>query len=318
MVIEFDTESGNEEIKMTPEEREAASRVIVALDGINQVRPFREDELSMYGAAHYLGSLGVKFKVGMEAFSQFGPEAVQVVRQTGGGVFLDLKHKDIPRTVAGAVRKDCRLGVEMLNIHLDGGPEMIRAAVEAAAEYGENRPKVLGVTVLTSSGPAEVLETDATYAGQFQPGELKLFYKLKPEDERNEAFCDLLRKRGLARFVDFETNTPTLVQQQVNRLARIGADEGVDGIICSAADLSYLKEHGPKMPEGFLYVTPGIRFAGGDVEDQTRVLTPGRAIGNGSTHLVIGSSIMKAPTMEARVENAYRAVREVAAALHPV
>ena len=70
-------------------------------------------------------------------------------------VFLDVKFHDIPNTVAGAVRAAGSLGVAMLNLHISGGPAMLRAAVEAA-RLREPCPKLLGVTVLTSIDDADL------------------------------------------------------------------------------------------------------------------------------------------------------------------
>jgi orotidine-5'-phosphate decarboxylase len=92
------------------------------------------------------------FKVGLELCTAVGvPAVVAAVSAAGGAVFLDLKLHDIPNTVAGAVRSVCALGpaVRMLTIHTQGGADMLRAAVEAAAAF-PNRPLLLGVTVLTS------------------------------------------------------------------------------------------------------------------------------------------------------------------------
>ncbi|NJN17718.1 MAG: orotidine-5'-phosphate decarboxylase [Oscillochloris sp.] len=107
-----------------------------ALDLIAQLRP-------------YVGG----FKVGLELCNAAGvPQVVQAVAQAGGRLFLDLKLHDIPNTVAGAVGAIGALGpaVHMLTIHTQGGAAMMRAAAEAAAAFGEQRPLLLGVTVLTS------------------------------------------------------------------------------------------------------------------------------------------------------------------------
>lgn len=86
-------------------------------------------------------------KVGLQLYTAEGPAVVQVLRDRGRRVFLDLKLHDIPNTVAGAVGSAARLGVDLLTIHASGGAAMMEAAVAAAATSG---PRLLAVTVLTS------------------------------------------------------------------------------------------------------------------------------------------------------------------------
>lgn len=95
------------------------------------------------------------FKIGMGLFTMYGPDAVRMVCDNGGRVFLDLKFLDIPNTVAHAVKSACGLGVFMLNIHALGGQDMASRAVEAAAASGK-KPLLLGVTILTSMDEASV------------------------------------------------------------------------------------------------------------------------------------------------------------------
>lgn len=94
------------------------------------------------------------FKVGLELCTAAGvPAVVQAIAASGGSVFLDLKLKDIPNTVAGAVATivaDMAAGVRMLTLHCDGGSAMLRAAAAAAQSGSNQRPLLLGVTVLTS------------------------------------------------------------------------------------------------------------------------------------------------------------------------
>jgi len=100
--------------------------------------------------APYVGGL----KLGLEFFSTFGPEGLKPFLDKGLPVFLDLKFHDIPNTVAGAVRAISTLGVTMTNVHLSGGTEMLKAALDAsregAAKGGHTPPLLLGVSVLTS------------------------------------------------------------------------------------------------------------------------------------------------------------------------
>jgi len=85
------------------------------------------------------------FKVGSQLFTACGPEAVKMIAQKGAKVFLDLKSHDIPNTVKKAVEVAAKLEVFMLTVHLSGGKEMLQAAASVV-----NRPKIVGVTVLTS------------------------------------------------------------------------------------------------------------------------------------------------------------------------
>lgn len=74
------------------------------------------------------------------------------IQKAGGEVFLDLKFHDIPNTVYEATKAAMKLQPFMLNIHLLGGTEMMKAAREAVDQYASPRKKTLliGVTVLTS------------------------------------------------------------------------------------------------------------------------------------------------------------------------
>lgn len=91
-----------------------------------------------------------RLKIGKEMFTKFGPALVHAVQRRGFQVFLDLKFHDIPNTVAGAVKAAADLGVWMVNVHASGGPKMMVAAREALQAYGERRPLLIAVTVLTS------------------------------------------------------------------------------------------------------------------------------------------------------------------------
>lgn len=97
------------------------------------------------------------FKVGLQAFLGFGAPLIHHLHAAGKKLFLDLKFKDIPNTVSGAVKSSLAYQPDFLTIHVTGGGEMIRQAVAAAGE----RPglTVLGVTVLTSLSDQDLAET---------------------------------------------------------------------------------------------------------------------------------------------------------------
>ena len=101
-------------------------------------------------------------KLGLEFFTANGPSGVRRIAARGRPIFLDLKLHDIPNTVAGAVRSILDLEAAFLTIHASGGRAMLKAAAEAAAEAGARRPRILGVTVLTSldAGDMEAVGQD--------------------------------------------------------------------------------------------------------------------------------------------------------------
>lgn len=89
-------------------------------------------------------------KVGLQMFTLFGPDFVRSLVNSGFKVFLDLKFHDIPTTVANACKAAAELGVWMLNVHAAGGLPMLQASRLAINEFGDNKPLLIAVTVLTS------------------------------------------------------------------------------------------------------------------------------------------------------------------------
>ncbi len=94
------------------------------------------------------------YKVGLQLFSNGGPDVVRRLHDSGVDVFLDLKLHDIPNTVSKATAALAGLGVKFLTIHTLGGRDMMRAAAEASG----GRTTLLGVTILTSLSDTDVGE----------------------------------------------------------------------------------------------------------------------------------------------------------------
>ncbi|MEZ0496537.1 orotidine-5'-phosphate decarboxylase [Sphingomonas sp. IW22] len=83
--------------------------------------------------------------------------------------------------------------------------------------------------------------------------------------------------------------------EQVLRLSELARDAGVDGIVCSGAEVAAAKK---AWPQGF-FVVPGVRPAEGPVGDQKRVVTPRAALDAGASILVIGRPITQAEDPDA-------------------
>jgi orotidine-5'-phosphate decarboxylase len=125
---------------------EPRDRLVVALD-----------YESLSRAQELVARLGPEvrwYKVGLELFTAVGPGAVTALKASGKHVFLDLKLHDIPTTVARAALRGLQLGADVMDLHVAAGSDAMRAAVDAvraAVPDDALRPRLLGVTVLTSA-----------------------------------------------------------------------------------------------------------------------------------------------------------------------
>jgi len=127
-------------------------RLIVALD-VDDLERVKE-------SVKLLASEVGMFKVGKQLFTHAGPQAVKLIQEMEGDVFLDLKFHDIPTTVAKAAIEATRLGVKMFNVHASGSLEMMRLTVREVTRVcrQENlrKPLMLAVTVLTSLNKSDL------------------------------------------------------------------------------------------------------------------------------------------------------------------
>ena len=81
------------------------------------------------------------------------------------------------------------------------------------------------------------------------------------------------------------------INETIVHYARNAKEAGLDGIVCSPLEAGMVKE---AVGKEFLTVTPGVRFADGDVGDQVRVTTPAKAKEIGTDYIVVGRPITKA------------------------
>jgi orotidine-5'-phosphate decarboxylase len=204
--------------------------------------------------AEKLAGIAGIFKIGKQLFTAAGPEAVRRVYQLGPGVFLDLKYHDIPNTVVGAVRAAAAIGgVRLVNIHTLGGPKMMAEAA-AALKGIPNAPKLLGVTILTSTDA----KTMAAVGISGTPGSRAL------------RLAKLAKKSGLDGVV-----ASTLEVKAIKKAC------GKDFIVVV----------GGVRPLGEV-VGRGAQLRGGlKRDDQSRMATPAEAVRAGADYLVVGRPI---------------------------
>ena len=81
------------------------------------------------------------------------------------------------------------------------------------------------------------------------------------------------------------------LDEVVMSYARNAAESGLDGVVCSPLEARKVHE---ACGDGFLTVTPGIRFADGSSDDQKRIMTPAAAKAEGSDYIVVGRAITAA------------------------
>ncbi|MDO4700899.1 MAG: orotidine-5'-phosphate decarboxylase [Moraxella sp.] len=87
--------------------------------------------------------------------------------------------------------------------------------------------------------------------------------------------------------------------KQVMQLATLAKDAGLDGVVCSAQEANALKL---ALGQEFKLITPGIRLAQDNTDDQQRICTPQEALANGADYLVIGRPISMADDPKAKLQ----------------
>ena len=88
-----------------------------------------------------------------------------------------------------------------------------------------------------------------------------------------------------------ETGVADTPANQVVRLGQLAVESGLRGLVCSPLEIDPLRRI---LPSDINLVTPGIRPANAQADDQTRIMTPAEAARAGANYLVVGRPIMKA------------------------
>jgi orotate phosphoribosyltransferase len=229
------------------------------------------------------------FKIGLELLSAEGaPKVIEMVHGLGGKIFYDGKFKDIPNTIEGSFKAVVSQGIEMINLHCDGGSKMMKLAVSTtkavALEGIVEKPIILGVTLLTSLNYDDLVEI----------GIREEFNETAVKDQLEAEFLDTKLHQVTEDQIRQEIlkRKKEQVEDFVAKLARLAQNCGLDGVIASPQEIKVIREYCDKK---FLVVTPGIRPEWAQTNDQKRIMTPKQAIIAGADYLVIGRPITNPP-----------------------
>jgi|SRR6478735_725679 len=206
-------------------------------------------------------------------------EIAGAVRGEAGGVKLGLEF--FAAQGPAGVRRVSELGLPVfLDLKLHDIPNTVAKAVEAIAPL---QPAIL--TVHSAGGQEMMAAAKAAAPKGTKVVGVTVLTSLDQAD---------LESAGVA-------GSPA---EQVARLTELAQAAGLDGIVCSGAEVAAAKA---AWPDGF-FVVPGVRPAGGHVGDQKRVVTPEKAIDDGASVLVIGRPITGA-------QDPAQAIRDIAGTL---
>jgi orotidine-5'-phosphate decarboxylase len=207
-------------------------------------------------------------------------EAQKIVAAVGDSastykVGMQLFTAEGPRVVRDLVSSGRRV---FLDLKYHDIPTTVAAAMREAAELGA------GMVTVHAAGGGKMLRAAVDAARSVSPSLMVLGVTVLTSLDGQD-----LDKIGVrARVVD-----------QVLRLGALALNSGCQGVVASALEASELRS---ALGEDFLIVTPGVRPAGKDHGDQSRVVTPAEAIAAGASYIVVGRPITAAanPGSEAR------------------
>jgi orotidine-5'-phosphate decarboxylase len=155
-----------------------------------------------------------------------------------------------------------------LDLKLHDIPTTVALAVKAATELGADM-----LTIHASGGAAMLRAAAEAAAGRLHLLAVTVLTSLNDEDMQ-------------------EIGVSGRVSDQVLRMAALAQSAGCHGIVTSPRESLMVRK---ALGEGFAIVTPGIRPAGSETNDQQRIATPAQAISNGASHIVVGRPITHAP-----------------------
>lgn len=165
-----------------------------------------------------------------------------------------------------AVRRIAAHGPVFLDLKLHDIPTTVERAARRLRDLG-----VAFLTVHASGGPAMVAGAVDGLGDHGQVLAVTVLTSMRADDVAAVGMED--------------------VATSAARLAALAVEAGAPGLVCAASDVAAVRA---AVPAATTVVTPGIRPAGADADDQARVATPGAAVASGASLLVVGRPITRA------------------------
>jgi orotidine-5'-phosphate decarboxylase len=200
-------------------------------------------------------------------------EVAPVLRQLSGRVqWTKIGLEMFSACGPDCVREIAGMGFNVfLDLKLHDIPNTVARAVESASRLP------IRMLTLHTGGGREMMRRAVKAQQEFSPGLMLLGVTVLTSLGEQD-----LRDVGVA----------ANPEAHVRRLARLGVDCGLGGLVCSPLEIGSLRAC---LPSTVKLIVPGIRPAGlGTGDDQTRVMTPGEAARAGANFIVVGRPIFKA------------------------
>ena len=231
-------------------------------------------------------------------------------------VALDVPTAAEARALVAALRDVVGLFKIGSQLFTAAGPEIVKQIIESGSrvfldlKFHDIPVQVAGAARATTELGVSMFTVHASGGGEMMSRAAK-------------AVSETVARTGLARpqvlAVTVLTSVDSLTLSEIGiasspmecvlRLAKLAADSGMDGVVASPLEAQALRSN--LTNPGFLLVAPGVRPAGGPLDDQKRVTTPAAALRAGADYLVIGRPITgardplgAARTILAELENA--------------
>ncbi len=217
--------------------------------------------------------------------------------ENGVIVALDVETADEARSVVNELRSDADAFKIGLQLFTAAGPRFVRELAADHRVFLDLKFHDIPNTVAKAGVEAARLGVWMFNVHTFGGAEMmsKSVQEVEAACERENLSRPLII--GVTLLTSSDTNTlreigiERAAEAQVLHLARLAAECGLDGVVSSPLEVSAIRSTVKK--PGFLLVTPGVRPDFATDDDQKRVMTPRRAISEGSDYLVIGRPILQ-------------------------